>query len=68
MRSMIRARIAKGEEPEAIRGMLIGSYGAAVSYKPVFDWATAPLWIAPALFVLGGLWLARGRFRRRNKR
>jgi len=66
MRSLIRKKIAAGEQPEAIRAYLINSYGDWVSYKPVFDSATAPLWIAPILFLVAGLWLARGRFRRRK--
>lgn len=68
MRSLIRKRIAAGEKPEAIRGWLIERYGNWVSYKPVFDWATAPLWIAPLMFLAAGLWLARGRFRKRRTR
>ncbi len=67
MRSLIRKRIAAGEKPEDIRVWLIERYGDWVSYKPVFDWATAPLWIAPLMFLAAGLWLARGRFRRRRR-
>ncbi len=67
MRSMIRKRIAAGEQPEAIRAWLIERYGDWVSYKPVFDTTTAPLWIAPILLLLGGIFLARGRFRRRAR-
>jgi cytochrome c-type biogenesis protein CcmH len=67
MRSLIRKKIEAGEQPEAIRAYLINSYGDWVSYKPVLDWATAPLWIAPLLFLAAGLWLARGRFRRRKR-
>lgn len=67
MRSLIRKKIAAGEQPETIRAYLINSYGDWVSYKPVFDRATAPLWIAPILFLVAGLWLARGRFRRRKR-
>ena len=67
MRSLIRKKIAAGEQPEAIRAYLINSYGDWVSYKPVFDRATAPLWIAPIVFLAVGLWLARGRFRRRKR-
>jgi cytochrome c-type biogenesis protein CcmH len=67
MRSLIRKRIVAGEKPEAIRAYLINSYGGWVSYKPVFDMTTAPLWIAPLLFLAAGLWLARGRFRRRKR-
>ncbi|CAN5302421.1 cytochrome c-type biogenesis protein CcmH [soil metagenome] len=66
MRAMIRRRIAAGEKPEAIRSWLIERYGDWVSYKPVFDAATAPLWIAPFLLIAAGLWLARGRFRKRR--
>jgi cytochrome c-type biogenesis protein CcmH len=67
MRSMIRKRIAAGEQPEAIRSWLIERYGAWVSYKPVFDLTTAPLWIAPLALLFVGIVLARGRFRRRRR-
>ncbi len=67
MRAMIRKRIAAGEKPEDIRAWLIERYGNWVSYKPVFDMQTAPLWIAP-LFLLGvGIMIARGRFKKRAR-
>jgi cytochrome c-type biogenesis protein CcmH len=65
MRSMVRERIRGGETPEAIRAWLIERYGSWVSYKPVVEPVTWPLWAAPILLLLLGLWLARGRFRRR---
>jgi cytochrome c-type biogenesis protein CcmH len=65
MRSMIRKRIAAGEQPEAIRAWLIERYGNWVSYKPVLDAQTALLWIAPFALLVGGVLLARGRFKRR---
>ena len=67
MRAMIRERVQKGEKPEDIRRWLIARYGDWVSYKPVLDAATAPLWIAPLILIAAGLWLARGRFRRSAK-
>jgi cytochrome c-type biogenesis protein CcmH len=67
MRAMIRERVQAGEKPEDIRKWLIARYGDWVSYKPMFDTATAPLWIAPLILIGAGLWLARGRFRRRRK-
>jgi cytochrome c-type biogenesis protein CcmH len=67
MRAMIRKRIAAGEQPEAIRAWLIERYGSWVSYKPVFDFATAPLWIAPLALLGIGIVLARGRFRKRGR-
>jgi cytochrome c-type biogenesis protein CcmH len=66
MRSMIRTRIDAGEKPEAIRGWLVERYGNWVTYDPPLDMATAPLWIAPLVLLALGLFLARGRFRRRS--
>jgi cytochrome c-type biogenesis protein CcmH len=66
MRAMVRTRSAAGEKPEAIRRWLIDRYGQWVSYKPLIEPLTWPLWFAP-LFLLGvGALLARGRFRRRG--
>lgn len=68
MRSMVRERILAGEDPEAIRAWLISRYGPWVSYQPVLDRMTWPLFAAPFVLLLAGLWLARGRFRRRRRR
>jgi cytochrome c-type biogenesis protein CcmH len=64
MRSLVRERIAAGEEPEAIRAWLVERYGHWVSYKPSPAPITWPLWAAPVLLLGIGLWLARGCFRR----
>lgn len=66
MRAMVRARIAAGEKPEAIRGWLVRRYGAWVSYEPPLDRTTWLLWAAPVLFILIGLLAARRSFRRRR--
>ena len=67
MRSLIRSRIAAGESPEQIRAWLISRYGNWVTYDPPLEPVTWPLWAAPILLILAGLWLARGRFRRRRR-
>ena len=67
MRAFVRERIAAGERPEAIRSWLVDRYGAWVSYKPPVEPLTWPLWAAPLLLVGLGLWLARGRFRRKAR-
>jgi cytochrome c-type biogenesis protein CcmH len=67
MRALIRKRIAAGEKPEDIRAWLIERYGGWVSYKPVVNAETAPLWIAPLVLLVIGILLARGRFKRRTK-
>jgi len=66
MRAMVRRRVEAGERPEDIRRWLIERYGSQVSYKPPVVPLTWPLWAAPVLLLLAGLFLARGRFRRRR--
>lgn len=68
MRSLIRSRIAAGESPEQIRAWLVSRYGNWVTYDPPFSWATAPLWALPVLLIGFGLFLARGRFKRRGSK
>jgi len=67
MRAMVRRRIAAGEKPEAIRKWMVARYGDWISFRPPVEPLTWPLWAAPILFVLAGLWLARGRFKRRAR-
>ena len=67
MRSVIRERILAGETPDQIRAWLISRYGEGISYAPQFDGKTAILFAMPFLLLLAGLWLVRGRFRRRRR-
>ncbi len=66
MRAMVRTRIAAGERPQAIRAWLISRYGNWVSFTPSVEPLTWPLWAAPVILLLAGLWLARGRFGKRR--
>ena len=68
MRSVIRSRIAAGEDPEQIRAWLIERYGDWISYQPTAEPISWPLWAAPVLLLLGGGALALGRVRRRKGR
>ena len=64
MRNQVRERIAKGEQPEAIRQWLIERYGDYVTYTPQVRPLTAPLFAAPVVFLaIAGL-LLRRRFRK----
>lgn len=65
MRALIRKRIDKGESPESISKWLVERYGNWVTYSPPVSAVGAPLWLAPILFLMLGLFLARGRFRKR---
>jgi cytochrome c-type biogenesis protein CcmH len=64
MRSLVRERIARGENPEAIRAWLIERYGDYVSYEPRVTSLTWPLFAAPVVFLLLALLLVRRRFAR----
>jgi cytochrome c-type biogenesis protein CcmH len=66
MRALVRQRIEAGEQPEAIRTWLIERYGNWVSYAPPLEPVTWPLWAAPLLLLGAGLFLARGRFRKKR--
>jgi cytochrome c-type biogenesis protein CcmH len=67
MRALVRQRIAAGERSEDIRRWLIQRYGKWVSYDPPVELVTWPLWVIPALLLVAGVYLARGRFHRRNR-
>lgn len=66
MRSLVRERVAAGEDASAVREWLIARYGDYVTYDPPLSTTTAPLWIAPLLLLALGAWVARGSFRRRR--
>jgi cytochrome c-type biogenesis protein CcmH len=62
MRSQVRERIARGEQPEAIRAWLIERYGDYVSYAPRVTALTWPLFAAPVVLLLLAAMLLRRRF------
>lgn len=64
MRSLVRERIAAGEQPEAIRGWLMERYGDYVSYAPRMTTLTWPLFAVPLILLALAALLLRGRFRR----
>jgi cytochrome c-type biogenesis protein CcmH/NrfF len=64
MRSLVRERIAAGEEPEAIRHWLIDRYGEYVSYSPRLTAMTWPLYVVPLALLLLAVVLLRKRFLR----
>jgi cytochrome c-type biogenesis protein CcmH len=67
MRSLIRERIQAGESAESIRTWLVTRYGDRISLQPSFGWGNLTLFAVPLLLLVGGAFLARGRFRRRKK-
>lgn len=66
MRALVRQRIAAGQKPDEVREWLIQRYGNWVSYRPPVEPVTWPLWAAPILLLLAGVWLMRSRLIRRR--
>lgn len=60
MRHEIREQIAAGRSPAEVKQWLIDRYGQWVTYDPVWNAATAPLYLIPAaLLLLGGFFVWR---------
>jgi len=68
LRSQIRERIARGENPEAIRVWLIQRYGDWISYEPTTDPILWPLWGLPLILLAVGGLLVAGRIRRGRRK
>ena len=66
MRHQVRIRIAAGEEPEVIRQWLIERYGDYVSYAPVVNAHTWPLFVVPLLLLMVAALVLWRRLRRRS--
>lgn len=66
MRSLVRERIDRGEDPEAIRHWLIERYGDYVSYAPQLTGLTWPLFAVPAALLLLAFALLRRRFTKKG--
>ena len=64
MRTLVRERIAEGQEPQEIRNYLIRRYGDWVTFSPPKSGSHLLLWAAPAVFVLIGAALALRLFKR----
>jgi len=55
MRRYVREQVAQGAQDGEVRQALVERFGHEVLMRPSFDARSAPLWIAPVLFlILGG--------------
>lgn len=64
MRHQVRSRIAAGEDPDAIRAWMVERYGDYISYEPVVNATTWPLFAIPVMLLLVALGLFWHRMRR----
>lgn len=62
MRHEIREQIGSGQSPAEVKQWLIDRYGQWVTYDPVWNAATAPLYLIPAALLLLGGFFAWRRF------
>ena len=54
LRQQTRTMIAAGKSDDEIRAYMVERYGDFVLYKPPLNAATAILWVAPGLLIVGG--------------
>lgn len=54
LRQQTRTMIAAGKSDDEIRAYMVERYGDFVLYKPPLNAATAVLWVAPGLLIVGG--------------
>ncbi len=67
LRTLVRERIAAGDDEPAIKAFLVARYGEFILLKPPLNAHTWLLWAAPVLALLAGCALAaRGLVRRRG--
>ena len=68
MRSLVRQRVAAGDNATQVRDWLVARYGDYVTYDPPMSAVTLPLWLTPIALLAIGIWIARSSFRRRRRR
>jgi cytochrome c-type biogenesis protein CcmH len=65
LRRLLHQQLEAGSSDREILEFMVARYGEFVRYRPAFNAATAVLWLAPGLLLLGGaaglLLLLRGR-------
>jgi len=66
LRKLLYEQLEKGSSDQEILDYMVARYGEFVRYRPSFDSATAALWLAPVVLLLGGFGLLILTVRRRS--
>ncbi|MEP4484659.1 MAG: cytochrome c-type biogenesis protein [Halioglobus sp.] len=66
LRKLLYEQLEKGSTDQEILDYMVARYGEFVRYRPSFDSATAALWLAPVILLLGGFGLLILTVRRRG--
>src|ERR1700742_2058033 len=67
LRVLVRERLKGGGRDSQVLDFLVARYGEFVLLRPLFEWHTAPLWLAPiGLLLIGGITVYAAVRRRRG--
>ncbi len=66
LRLLVRERLTAGDSDSEILDYIVARYGEFVLLRPPIGWHTLLLWLAPAIFLLLGLFLVHQVWRSRH--
>ncbi len=66
IRRQVREMVQAGKSDQEVRQYMVDRYGEIILLKPMWSAAGAWLWLAPGLFLLGGIAIAWRILRQRN--
>ena len=58
IRRQVREMVQSGRTDQEIRQYMVDRYGELILLKPLWTWANSWLWLAPGLFLMGGIAIA----------
>jgi cytochrome c-type biogenesis protein CcmH len=67
IRRQVREMVQAGKTNVEIRQYMVDRYGQIILLKPLWSWGNAWLWLAPAIFLMGGIWIALRILRQRQQ-
>lgn len=66
IRRQVREMVETGKSDDEVREYMVSRYGEIILLKPLWRAANAWLWVGPAIFLLGGIYIA-GRILRQRR-
>ncbi|MEO8314657.1 MAG: cytochrome c-type biogenesis protein [Pseudomonadota bacterium] len=67
IRRQVREMVEAGKSDDEIRHYMVDRYGEIILLKPLWSAANSWLWLAPAFFLLGGIFVAWRILRQRRE-
>ena len=66
IRRQVREMVEAGKSDDEVRQYMVDRYGEIILLKPLWTVANSWLWLGPAAFLLGGIFIARRILRQRS--